>query len=106
MSEKYDPDRPWVKYATFDEDYKTLTTEIPKTNYDGFIKIMSPRMLAFLFAENRCTNCCVCCSEMINYAAGNISCDMECQKHLKEFLDSPYSKKDIDKATRHMYIPK
>lgn len=103
----YDPDRPWTKYATFDEDYELLTKEIkPKTNYDGLMEIMNPDMLAFLFSENRCTNSCAICPEMTDYAAGNISCDMNCLKHIKDFLNRPYSEFDVNGARKHMYIPK
>ncbi|MCR5224632.1 MAG: hypothetical protein K6C34_00955 [Alphaproteobacteria bacterium] len=107
MSDNYDPSRPWTKYATFDEDYKTLTKKLePRTNYDAFMEIMDPDMLAFLFSENKRTNSCACCSEMTDYRAGNISCDLNCLKHIKDFLNRPYSESDVNCAKRHMYIPK
>ncbi len=78
-----------------------------KTNYDAFMGIMSVELLAMLLAENRCTNICGWCSEMRPYGKpGNMSCDLECRKHMIEFLRSDYSLENFQKGLQVAYIPK
>lgn len=78
-----------------------------KTNYDAFMDIMSAELLAMLLAENRCTNICGWCSEMRPYGKpGNTSCDLECRKHMIEFLRSDYSLENFQKGLQVAYIPK
>lgn len=103
----YDSDRPWTK-QTFYEDYELLTKEIkPRTNYQAFLEHMTPDMLALLLAENRCTNTCICCSEMDPYdKPGNASCDLRCIKHTLDYLNQEYSEEIFNRVLRFFYIPK
>lgn len=77
-----------------------------RTNYDAFMDIMSVELLAMLLAENRCTNVCGWCSEMRPYKPGNTSCDLECRKHMLEFLRSEHSLEDFQRGLQVAYIPK
>lgn len=77
-----------------------------KTNYDAFMGVMSVELLAMLLAENRCTNICGWCSEMSSYNSGNMACDLECRKHMLEFLRSEYSLEKLQKGLQVAYIPK
>lgn len=83
---------------------RVLTTP---TNYKVFMDRMNPELLALLLSENRCTNSCIVCSEMKPYdKPGNKPCDMNCQKHVLDWLHSEYSEETFERALRFMYVPK
>ena len=75
-------------------------------NYDAFRNHMDIDILALLMAESRCTNMCTCCSEIEHDMPGSQSCDLQCVKHVKEWLEKPYDEKQFDRVVSFMYVPK
>lgn len=79
---------------------------MPQNNYEAFKGHMDIDILALLMAESRCTNMCTCCSEIEHDTPGSQSCDLQCVKHVKEWLEKPCDEKQFDRVVSFMYVPK